>query len=102
MVWHWLQGQFVSQDSSSVRGQDRGPQYNRSARYADYSEYHGYPAYHYESFSKIEIMRRGWIFAIFSFYLLDTTCENFVIIAYLERKLQAISEHDMTRTSEFL
>ena len=32
-----------------------------------------------------------------SFYLLDTTCENFGIIAYLERKLQAISQQDVTR-----
>ena len=38
------------------------------------------------------------IFATFSFYLLNITCENFGIIAYLERKLQAISQQDVTRT----
>ena len=40
----------------------------------------------------------GWIFAKFSFYLLDRTCKTFGIIAYLERKLQAISQQDVTRT----
>ena len=34
----------------------------------------------------------------FSFYLLNTTCENFGFIAYLEGKLQAISQQDVTRT----
>ena len=42
--------------------------------------------------------KRGRIFETFSYYLLDTTCENFGIIAYLERKLQAISQQDVTRT----
>ena len=42
------------------------------------------------------------IFATFSFFPFDTTCEHFGIIAYLERKLQAISQQDMTRTSGLL
>ena len=42
--------------------------------------------------------RRGWFFATFSFYLLDTICEIFGIRACLERKLQTISQQDVTRT----
>ena len=42
--------------------------------------------------------RRGWFFATFSFYLLDTISEIFGIKAFIERKLQAISQQDVTRT----
>ena len=41
--------------------------------------------------------QRGWYFATFSFYQLDVS-ELFGIRAFIERKLQEISQQDVTRT----
>ena len=42
--------------------------------------------------------RRGWFFATFIFYLLDTIFEIFGVRAFAERKIQAFSQQDVTRT----